>query len=82
MPEMDLIVKLYRYSGKCAVAVFVTATEILESIARLNFQVGSRSNVQAIGKAMKYLGFKKESNYNDDKLYSEKGYFVELRITD
>jgi len=49
-----------------------------KKISGSNFFILSKCNIQSIGRAMKNLGFKKETKYNDGKGYSEKGYYTEL----
>jgi predicted P-loop ATPase len=53
---------------------FMDATEVLKYLsAEL---IGVKLNINRIGKAMKKLGFSKESKYMNDKKYSQKGYYV------
>jgi predicted P-loop ATPase len=71
--EAQLIKKYYKPSDK-ANGKFVDASDIMEYIISRNNH--AKLNVRSIGKAMKFLGFKKSSNYDSSFGYSTKGYYV------
>jgi predicted P-loop ATPase len=72
--EMELIPKFYMPSTKENNGIFLNATDILIKLTAL--YPGTRINIHAIGRALKMLGFKKESQYSDERKYSQKGYFM------
>lgn len=72
--EMEVIGKYYKASIKGdSEAIFCQASDIEEYLRN---KVLLRLNSQQIGRALQAMGFKKVSNYNPDKGYSEGGYFV------
>lgn len=75
MPEMQLIPKYFKPSTKEKNGLFYNASDILKELATQNLHL--KSNIYAIGKALKILGFKKENKYNEALGYSVKGYYAE-----
>jgi predicted P-loop ATPase len=71
--EAQLIKKYYKPSDK-ANGKFVDASDVMKYITEQNSH--AKLNVRSIGKAMKFLGFKKSSNYDNSFGYSTKGYYV------
>jgi Ser/Thr protein kinase RdoA (MazF antagonist) len=53
---------------------FMDATDILKYLSAEFIVV--KLNINRIGKALKKLGFVKESKYINEKKYSQKGYYV------
>jgi predicted P-loop ATPase len=58
---------------------FYTASDFLIKLTA-HYPAAFKSNVYHIGKALTMLNFKKQSNYNDEKKYTEKGYYVFTKI--
>jgi hypothetical protein len=74
--ELDLIPQLFKPSSK-EKGIFLNASEIHQKISEQNSQLSSKMTAITIGRAMKILGFKKESKYYAEAGYSTKGYYVE-----
>jgi Virulence-associated protein E/VirE N-terminal domain len=74
--EMQLIPKMFAPSSKEGKGGFFTASDIQLNIER-QF-IGARLNIYNIGRAMKRLGFRKESQYLEARGYTQKGYYVKL----
>jgi predicted P-loop ATPase len=75
--EMELISKFFDGGERGEPGVeFMTATEINEY---LQGKSTLRVNRTQIGKALQVLGMKQESNYNAQKGYSEKGYYIKIK---
>ena len=72
--EMDLIPKYFKPATKEAHDVFYTATDVLNEISSAHPHI--KCNIHLIGKALKILGFSKDSKYNDVTKLSVKGYFI------
>jgi predicted P-loop ATPase len=73
--EMQLIPEKFLPASKdTPESLFLNASEILKEVSIDNHFVKLTS--QAIGKALKMLGFKQESKYNEKTGYTTKGYFV------
>jgi predicted P-loop ATPase len=70
--EMELIPKYFELSTK--EGTLWTASDIAIEISRWN--TFYKGNLWAIGKAMKFLGYKIESQYSKEVKYSKKGYFI------
>jgi predicted P-loop ATPase len=74
-PEMQLIQNKYISISKDDVeAMFMNATDILKELTYENPHIIINST--GIGKALKLLGFKQETNYKKEIGYSLKGYFL------
>jgi hypothetical protein len=78
--EMELIPKYYAISSKAKGGIFFTASEIMCKLNEMHPMV--KLNIHSIGKAMKILGFKKESQYWEEKKYSQKGYYTTKIVAD
>lgn len=74
-PEVQLIPKYFKPATKERYAEFLTSTDILKEITSENYNF--KGNIQAVGKALKVLGFKKESKYCENLHYTIKGYYVQ-----
>lgn len=72
--EMELIPKKFKPATKETHDLFLTASDILKEISKDNYSF--KSNNYSIGKALKVLGFPKDSQYSKDMNMSIKGYYV------
>jgi hypothetical protein len=75
--EYELISKYFNASTKEDGGDFMTSTDITIHINKEHSNY--RLSKNQVGKALKYLGFKKDSNYIGEFGYSRKGYFVKKR---
>lgn len=57
---------------------FYKSSDILNYIVLRNSHI--KTNIRTIGKAMKILGFKKQTKYDSEKNFSEYGYYVDEKI--
>ncbi|MBP9102218.1 MAG: primase C-terminal domain-containing protein [Chitinophagaceae bacterium] len=76
--EMEIIPTLFIPSSKEEDGLFYTATDVLKKISECNYLASTKCNIQSIGRAMKMIGFIKESKYMEGKKFSEKGYYVKI----
>jgi hypothetical protein len=76
--EMQLIPKYFKPSTKEKNGEFLTSSDILKELASENFNF--KSHIQIIGKALKILGFPKDSKYNEELRYTIKGYYIQRVI--
>jgi hypothetical protein len=74
--EMQLIPEMFSPSSKDGGGTFITATDIHINLSR-QFE-NCKTNIHSIGRAMKLLGFEKDSQYQENRKYSKKGYFVKI----
>ena len=74
--EYELISKYFYASTKVDGGDFMTSTDITIYINKEHSNY--RLSKNQVGKALKYLGFKKESNYIGEFGYSKKGYYVKI----
>jgi predicted P-loop ATPase len=79
--EFELISKYYSpgTTGTGNHDAFYTATEMLEHLHD-HTQGKIKLNAQRIGKALRYLGFSKDSKTDAEKNYSVKGYYIKYVI--
>jgi predicted P-loop ATPase len=81
-PEMELIMRYFEKSDKNDLtAVFLSSTEIQKEISTKIFNT-VRINPNNVGKALKILGFEKQTKYDTNLRFSVFGYYVRFRNAD
>lgn len=80
-PEMEYINKFYEPGNKDNHNVFMQTTELEKDIKNRNGE-NTKVSVNALGKALKHLGFIQETKRQSDKSYPVKGYYIINKIYD
>lgn len=77
-PELELLMKKFEPSTKEENGDFFTTTEITIALMNETVTMGNLK-VNAVGKALKLLGFAQTQQFDSNKGYPIKGYYVKLK---
>lgn len=78
--EFELIPKYYHHGDAQHYDAFYTATDMLDNLNDRT-QGKIKLTTQRIGRALKFLGFTRESKFDHDKNYTVKGYYIKYVIS-